>query len=213
MGLRAGPPGAAVARRRRLAEHLAAAAAGAPLARRPRRRVELVLPVLDGPAPICRRPSLPPTTGRGRPRARHRTSDAAAGRLAVRATTSLERETRARHRATARTTTAPFGARVEERYEGDGRRLDGRSRRAPGRAATTVYRITLARGRRAHGGAARAPLGRRRVPRRRRVVAEELGAEPDRPRSPRAALRAHDPAPARLEPGRAQPVALGQPTA
>ena len=157
--------------------------------------VELVLPVLDGPAAAAaarrcrRRPARTrtrPTPTSEQPPVVWRFEDDQIGhetRAVTRYGSSYE---------------APFGARVEERYEGTvgvskddpARRLGARARRLPHH---------LARGRRAHRGDARGALGRRR---------RTTSSSSSSPRSsgrrrktrllPRAAVRAHVPAPARV---------------
>ena len=193
VGVRAGPPGATRALGSRLAEHLAAAE------RRAARRssaasVELVLPVLDGPPPLPA-PSLPPTTGKDT-HAPDKDDRAAAGRLAVRGRPARARDPRRdelRLRLRGALRSPRRGA-----LRGHGRCLDGRPGARVG-ARTTVYRITW-------------PEADVRTEARLEVrsdadayhvvvelVAEELGAGAGSGAvPPRAALRAHVPAPPRL---------------
>ena len=138
MDLRGGPPRPARARGLRLAEHLAAARARR---RSPSTGRASSSSCRSSTAPPDSSPAAAPAPDDRRRRARTATeSGAAARRLADRA----RRARRARHggrSATARATRRPFGARVEERYDGLGRRLDRRSRRTPGRADGPCYRI------------------------------------------------------------------------
>ena len=139
-----------------------------------RASVELVLPVLDGPSPLPA-PVLPPTTGKDthapdaddeQPPTVWRLEDDQIGHEARCVTGSGSNYE------------APFGARVEERYEG----TTGVSKDDPGaRLGTWAHHVPdhLARGGRAHGGDAGRALRRRGVPRRHH--AGRRGARAPRP--------------------------------
>ncbi len=114
VGVRARAPGAPVARGRRLAEHLAAAH-GCGAGGRPRRASSSTLPVLDGPSGLPA-PVLPPTTGADAhaPDTNERTQPPVVWRFED---DVIADETRA-VTGSGSDYDGPFGARIEERYEG-----------------------------------------------------------------------------------------------
>ena len=203
--LRARPSRAAVARRRRLAEHLAAAGAAQPLDGRSRQRRAACFRSSTGRAPLPP-PVAAADDGHGHARAEP-DERPASGRLAVRGRPDRPRDARG-HVATARTT----------------RRRSGRGSRSATRAPSASRRTIPRSPGRGAGPRTGSPGPRPTSVRRRRldlrsdaeayhvvIDARRRGARRARPTDanvpPRAAVRAHDPAAARVGAGSTRPEA------